>query len=364
MTGNELNFSGGPGALPATVLQQAQRAVMALPETGLSVLGMSHRSDWFRGVLDETECNLRALLAIPDDYHVLFIQGGSSLQFSTLPMSFLRGTGCTAEYIVSGYWSAKAPPQARLEGDTRVVWDGAYGGYRSLPAAGDLRLSSDAAYLHYVSNETVEGVEFAEAPGLPGVPLVCDMSSNIAAAPLDVSRYDLIYAHAQKNLGPAGITVVILRDGFLQRAASPLPAMLDYRVHAEARSVYNTPPVFAIYVLMLVTRWLRDEVGGLAAMAALNRAKADLIYGALDAQPEFFRVHALRPHRSTMNVAFRLPDEATEAQFLRAAAEAGFAGLEGHRSIGGLRISLYNAVTLRAAAALAAWLSEFQRQHG
>ncbi|MFZ0500337.1 MAG: 3-phosphoserine/phosphohydroxythreonine transaminase [Steroidobacteraceae bacterium] len=361
---NELNFSGGPGALPASVLQEAQRAVGTLPGTGLSVLGMSHRSDWFRGVLDETERNLRALLTIPDEYHVLFVQGGSSLQFSTLPMSFLRGTGRTAEYIVSGYWSAKAPPEARLEGDTRVVWDGASNGYRSLPATGELRLSPDAAYLHYVSNETVEGVEFAETPGLPGVPLVCDMSSNITAAPLDVSRYDLIYAHAQKNLGPAGITVVVLRDGFMRRAASPLPTMLDYRVHAEARSLYNTPPVFAIYVLMLVTRWLRDEVGGLAAMAALNRAKAELIYGALDAHPDFFRIHALRPHRSTMNVAFQLPDAATEAQFLRAATAAGFAGLEGHRSIGGLRISLYNAVTPEAAATLAGWLTEFQRRHG
>jgi phosphoserine aminotransferase len=360
---NALNFSGGPGALPASVLHQVQQAVAALPETGLSVLGMSHRSDWFREVLDETERNLRALLVIPDDYHVLFIQGGSSLQFSTLPMSFLRGTGRTAEYIVSGYWSAKAPPEARLEGDTRVVWDGASEGYRRLPAGGELGLSAHAAYLHYVSNETVEGVEFSETPGLPGVPLVCDMSSNLAAAPLDVSRYDLIYAHAQKNLGPAGITVVILRDSFMQRAASPLPTMLDYRIHAKARSLYNTPPVFAIYVLMLVTRWLRDEVGGLAAMAALNRAKAERIYAALDAHPDFFRIHAMRPHRSTMNVAFRLPDAAIEAQFLRAAAEAGFAGLEGHRSIGGLRISLYNAVTLQATATLAAWLSEFPRRH-
>jgi phosphoserine aminotransferase len=361
---NGLNFSGGPGALPASVLRQAQQAVGALPETGVSVLGMNHRSDWFREVLDETERNLRMLLGIPDDYHVLFIQGGSSLQFSTLPMSFLRGSGRTAEYIVSGYWSAKAPPEARLEGDTRVVWDGAAAGYRALPAAAELRLSAEAAYLHYVANETVEGVEFAEIPGVPGVPLVCDMSSNLAAAPLDVGRYDLIYAHAQKNLGPAGITLVILRDGFMQRAASPLPAMLDYRTHVEARSLYNTPPVFAIYVLLLVTRWLRDDVGGLGAMAALNRAKADLIYTALDARPDFFRVHALRPHRSTMNVAFRLPDPATEAQLLQAAAAAGISGLEGHRSIGGLRISLYNAVTLQAASSLAVWLTEFQRRYG
>jgi phosphoserine aminotransferase len=361
---NELNFSGGPGALPASVLQQAQQAVLALPETGLSVLGMSHRSEWFRAVLDETEANLRALLGIPDEYHVLFVQGGSSLQFSALPMSFLRGTGQVAEYIVSGYWSARAPAQGRLEGAVRIVWDGAAGGYRRLPAAQELQCAADAAYLHYVSNETVEGVQFSATPGLSTVPLVCDMSSDIAAAPLEVHRYDLIYAHAQKNLGPAGVTVVIVRDAFLQRAASPLPAMLDYRVHAEARSLYNTPPVFAVYVLMLVTRWLRDEIGGLAAMAALNRAKAGMIYDVLDAHADFFAVHALRPHRSTMNVAFRLPDVATEAQFLRAADEAGFAGLEGHRSIGGLRISLYNAVTLAATAALADWLRDFQRRHG
>lgn len=361
---NELNFSAGPGALPDAVLRQAQQAILALPETGVSVLGMSHRSGWFRRVLDETEENLRALLGIPADYHVLLLQGGSSLQFTMLPMSFLRGTGRTAEYIVSGYWSAKAPPQARLEGQTRIVWDGAIGQYRRLPRAAELQLSGDAAYLHYVSNETVEGLEFQETPGLPDVPLVCDMSSHITATPIDVTRYQLIYAHAQKNLGPAGVTLVILSDRFLQRAAAPLPAMLDYRVHAHARSLYNTPPVFAIYVLMLLTRWLREDIGGLAAMAALNRAKADLIYRALDRQPDFFRIHADRPHRSLMNVAFRLPNEAAEAQFLQSAAEAGFSGLEGHRSIGGLRISLYNAVSLQAAGALAGWLAEFHQRHG
>lgn len=361
---NAMNFSGGPGALPSKVLRETREAIEALPETGLSVLGMSHRSAWFRGVLDEAEHNLRALLGIPDHYHVLFMQGGSSLQFSMLPMNFLRASGRHAEYIVSGYWSAKAPVEARFEGDTRVVWDGRGDGYRRLPAAAELQLSAQAAYLHYVSNETVEGLEFADAPGLRDVPLVCDMSSNLLAAPLDIGRYSMIYAHAQKNLGPAGVTVVVLRDEFAQRASHDLPTLLDYRTHIAARSVYNTPPVFAIYVLMLVTRWLRDEVGGVAKMAEINRAKSAQLYRALDADPAFYRVHGARECRSTMNVAFRLPNPQMEVRFLEAAAREGFHGLEGHRSIGGLRASLYNAVTLEAVTALAQWLGEFRRREG
>jgi phosphoserine aminotransferase len=359
-----MNFSGGPGALPASVLRETSVAIDGLPETGLSVLGMSHRSDWFRGVLDEAERNLRVLLGIPDNYHVLFMQGGSSLQFSMLPMNFLRRSGKHAEYIVSGYWSAKAPVEALHEGETCVVWDGSAQGYRRLPGPDELQLAPDAAYLHYVSNETVEGLEFADIPGLPEVPLVCDMSSNLLAAPLDISRYAMIYAHAQKNLGPAGVTVVILRDEFAQRATHALPTFLDYRTHIQARSVYNTPPVFAIYVLMLVTRWLRDEIGGVENMAAINRAKSERLYRALDAEPDFYRVHGERACRSTMNVAFRLPDAAMEAQFIDDARCAGLHGLEGHRSIGGLRASLYNAVTPDAVAVLSEWLGEFRRLRG
>ena len=359
-----MNFSGGPGALPASVLRETSIAIDALPETGLSVLGMSHRSDWFRGVLDEAERNLRVLLDIPGNYHVLFMQGGSSLQFSMLPMNFLRGSGKHAEYIVSGYWSAKAPVEARHEGTTHVVWDGRAQGYRRLPAPEELSLAPDAAYLHYVSNETVEGLEFADIPGLHEVPLICDMSSNLLAAPLDIDRYAMIYAHAQKNLGPAGVTVVILRDEFAQRATHALPTLLDYRTHIQARSVYNTPPVFAIYVLMLVTRWLRDEIGGVENMAAINREKSAQLYRALDAEPDFYRVHGERACRSTMNVAFRLPDAATEAQFIHDARRDGLHGLEGHRSIGGLRASLYNAVTPEAVAVLSEWLGEFRRVRG
>jgi phosphoserine aminotransferase len=359
-----MNFSGGPGALPASVLRETSVAIDALPETGLSVLGMSHRSDWFRGVLDEAERNLRELLDIPGNYHVLFMQGGSSLQFSMLPMNFLRASGKHAEYIVSGYWSAKAPVEARHEGITSVVWDGSAEGYRRLPAPQELNLAPDAAYLHYVSNETVEGLEFADIPGLHEVPLVCDMSSNLLAAPLDIDRYAMIYAHAQKNLGPAGVTVVILRDEFAQRATHALPTLLDYRTHIQARSLYNTPPVFAIYVLMLVTRWLRDEIGGVENMAAINRAKSERLYRALDAEPDFYRVHGERTCRSTMNIAFRLPDAAIEAQFIDEARREGLHGLEGHRSIGGLRASLYNAVTPEAVAVLSQWLGEFRRLRG
>jgi phosphoserine aminotransferase len=265
---------------------------------------------------------------------------------------------------VSGYWSAKAPVEARHEGITSVVWDGSAEGYRRLPAPQELNLAPDAAYLHYVSNETVEGLEFADIPGLHEVPLVCDMSSNLLAAPLDIDRYAMIYAHAQKNLGPAGVTVVILRDEFAQRATHALPTLLDYRTHIQARSLYNTPPVFAIYVLMLVTRWLRDEIGGVENMAAINRAKSERLYRALDAEPDFYRVHGERACRSTMNIAFRLPDAAIEAQFIDEARREGLHGLEGHRSIGGLRASLYNAVTPEAVAVLSEWLGEFRRLRG
>lgn len=359
-----MNFSGGPGALPVSVLRETSVAIDALPETGLSVLGMSHRSDWFRGVLDEAERNLRDLLDIPGNYHVLFMQGGSSLQFSMLPMNFLRASGKHAEYIVSGYWSAKAPVEARHEGDTREVWDGSAEGYRRLPAPEELNLAPDAAYLHYVSNETVEGLEFSDVPGLHEVPLVCDMSSNLLAAPLEINRYAMIYAHAQKNLGPAGVTVVILRDEFAQRATHALPTLLDYRTHIRSRSLYNTPPVFAIYVLMLVTRWLRDEIGGVENMAAINRAKSERLYRALDAEADFYCVHGERACRSTMNVVFRLPDATMEAQFIDDARREGLHGLEGHRSVGGLRASLYNAVTPEAVAVLSEWLGEFRRLRG
>ncbi|MBS4099279.1 MAG: phosphoserine transaminase [Sulfuricella sp.] len=358
---NHLNFSGGPGVLPETVLAQAQQAIALVPETGLSILGISHRSEWFAGVVAEAERNIRELLQLPDSHAVLFLQGGASLQFSMIPMLLLRGTAKTAEYLRTGYWSGKAIPEATLEGQVRVVWDGAASGFRRLPGAEELSCSADAAYFHYVSNETVEGLQFHEIPGNDAVPRVCDMSSDFLSRPFDPRRFDLIYAHAQKNLGPAGVTVVVIRRDLLEKAPAGLPALLDYRSHLNAHSIYNTPPVFAIYVVLLVTRWLLNEIGGLENMAALNRKKAALLYQAIDASAGFYQGWADHANRSLMNVVFKLGTPELEGAFLKQAGERGFSGLAGHRSLGGIRASIYNAMTLPAVEALAAFMEEFRR---
>lgn len=356
---NELNFSGGPGVLPAEVLQQAQQAVGEVPEVGLSLLGISHRSDWFAAVVQEAENNIRILLQLPDSHAVLFLQGGATLQFSMVPMLLLRGSGKTAEYLRTGYWSSKAVPEARLEGDVRVLWDGQPEGYHRLPHAADLACSPDAAYLHYVSNETVEGTQFHDRPGLDSVHRVCDMSSDFLSRPVDVDKFDIIYAHAQKNLGPAGVTVVIVRRSLLEHVPPGLPALLDYRKHLNAHSIYNTPPVFSIYVVLLVTRWLLQRVGGLQAMDRINRAKADALYQALDAHPDLYRGWAAQQDRSLMNVVFTLPTPEHERAFLAAATAEGFSGLTGHRSLGGIRASIYNAMPPASVDALAAFMRAF-----
>jgi phosphoserine aminotransferase len=357
---NRHNFSAGPGALPEPVLAEAQAAIAGLPPTGLSVLGISHRTAWFRDVVEEAAVNIRALLGLPEEYHVLFLQGGSSLQFSMIPMNLLRRSGKAADYLVTGYWSRKSVPEAQREGDVQVIWSGEAEGYTRLPAAHELAFDPGAAYLHYVSNETVEGLQFHRVLGADGVARICDMSSDFLCRPIEADRFDLIYAHAQKNLGPSGVTVVILRDDLLRRMPDDLPSMLDYRVQVEKGSIYNTPPVFAIYVCLLVTRWLLRDVGGLAAMAAINRAKAERLYAVLDESEGFYRGRAARPDRSWMNVVFSLPRPEMEAAFLREAEACGFHGLEGHRTLGGLRASLYNAVTLEAVEALCDFMRDFR----
>lgn len=356
---NNLNFSGGPGVLPESVLAQAQQAISMVPEVGLSILGVSHRSDWFASVVDEAERNIRQLLQLPDSYAVLFLQGGATLQFTMVPMLLLRGSGKTAEYLRTGYWSSKAIPEARLEGPVRVVWDGEASGFRRLPTPEELSCSPDAAYLHYVSNETVEGTQFHYIPGIDGVPRVCDMSSDFLSRPFDPERYDIIYAHAQKNLGPAGVTVAIVRKALLDKTPEGLPPSLDYRAHLKARSIYNTPPVFAIYVTMLVTRWLLNTVGGLENMAAINRQKAGKLYEAIDGSHGFYQGWAATENRSLMNVVFRLPSPEQEAAFLKQAAAEGFSGLAGHRSLGGIRASIYNAMTPQAVEALRSFMARF-----
>jgi phosphoserine aminotransferase len=360
---NALNFSGGPGALPQSVLDETRQAVLALPETGVSILGMSHRSPWFRNIMDEAEHNIRELLGISEDYAVVFLQGGSSLQFAMIPMNFAADAKAPPEYITSGYWSSRATAEAARVGACKVAWDGRANGYRSLPELASLNVDPDAAYLHYVSNETVEGLQFASCYNATPYPLIADMSSDFLSKPFDPDMYSMIYAHAQKNLGPAGVTVAVIKRQMLERIPDGLPAILDFRTHIASASNYNTPPVFAIYVMTLVTRWLKRDIGGLAAMQRLNARKSSILYDLLDALGDVVKLHAQRPWRSQMNLAFTLGDERLDRAFIAEAASKGIIGLEGHRSIGGLRVSLYNAVTEPAVDLLAESLTEFCVQH-
>jgi phosphoserine aminotransferase len=355
---NELNFSGGPGALPQSVLLQAQQAILEVPEAGLSILGISHRSDWFAGVVAELESNIRQLLGLKDDYHVLFLQGGATQQFSTIPTTLLRGKTAPAEYVHAGYWSGKSVSEARREGTIRVLWSGESGGFRALPHD-KLPYSADAPFFHYVSNETVEGLQFHGMMGRDDVPRICDMSSDFLSRPCDAGRYSLIYAHAQKNIGPAGVTVVVLRNDLLERMSADVPSFLNYHAHVNAHSISNTPPVFAIYVVLLATRWLLDEIGGLERMAEINRSKAAKLYAMIDKSEEFYRGRVAVADRSMMNVVFNLPGAELEARFLQEAEAAGFSGLAGHRTVGGIRASLYNGLTLRAVEKLIDFMEGF-----
>jgi phosphoserine aminotransferase len=359
---NRLNFSGGPGALPESVLLQVQEAIDAVPEVGLSILGISHRSDWFAAVIREVENNIRTLLGLSENYHVLLLQGGATQQFSMVPMTLLRGKTHAAEYLHTGYWSGKSLPEALRQGPMRVAWSGEMEGFRRLPTNDELSFSPDAPYLHYVSNETVEGLQFHRVLGREDVPRVCDMSSDFLSKPCEAERFALIYAHAQKNIGPAGVTVVLVRDELLKDAPTDLPGFLDYRSHAQAHSNFNTPPVFAIYVVLLVTRWLMKEIGGVDRMAEINRRKAELLYELVDGSDGFYRGRAEPRDRSMMNVAFNLPAPEMEVRFLAEALAAGFSGLAGHRAIGGMRASIYNAMTLSAVEELAGFMEDFQRR--
>ena len=362
------NFGAGPGALPLPVLAAAREALRELPGAGATILEISHRSDHFARILAETEANLREMLGIGDAWAVLCLQGGARQQFALIPINFLAGRGLCAEYVVSGYWSRTAHAEAALAGSSAALWDGAGEHYRRMPRADELILPparrSGAAYVHYTVNETIEGTQFRELPDFGAVPAICDASSEILSRPLPVERCAMIYAGAQKNLGPAGLTLAAVRRDLLECAAPSLPAMFDYRRLAEARSLLNTPPVFAIYVTLLVTRWIRDDIGGVEEMARRNRAKARILYRVLDESGGFYRGHALPESRSCMNVTWRLADPQLEPMFLEQASAAGLMGLGGHRSVGGLRASLYNAVSPASCRALAGFMEEFMRCHG
>lgn len=352
------NFSAGPGILPEPVLKKAQDELFALPGVGMSVLELSHRGKVFEDILARAKADLSELLGIPANYKILFLQGGASLQFSMLPMNLMPAGG-SADYILTGSWGKKAVKEAKRCGTVNVAATTQETGYDRVPTS--FNLSPDAAYVHYTSNETIEGVEFFSVPETRA-PLVCDMSSDILSRPIDVSRYGLIYAGAQKNMGPAGATVVVLREDLLDKCNADLPTMLDYKIMAENDSLYNTPPCFTIYMIGLVARYLLDE-GGLSAMEERNRRKAKAVYEAIDGSDGFYRGHAQRDSRSLMNVTWRLPSEDLEAQFVKEAKAMGMEGLKGHRSVGGIRASIYNAFPLSGCDALAQFMADFRKRN-
>jgi phosphoserine aminotransferase len=358
------NFSAGPATLPLPVLERARDELLELPGAGASVLEISHRSPAFEAVIDEAETNLRALLAIPPTHRVLFLQGGASLQFSMVPMNLLRGRTTPAEYVLTGSWSKKALAEARREGRVRVAWDGAGTGWRTVPDLSALALDAAAPYVHVASNETIQGVGF---PGgfepAAGPPLVCDASSDFLSRPLPVDRYAVLYAGAQKNAGAAGLTLVVLREDALAQIPDGLPTMLDFRTFVEHRSLYNTPPTFAIYLLVLVTRWLRDDVGGLEKIRERNREKAAILYDGIDGSEGFYRGHADVAARSLMNVTWRLPSEDLEARFVADASREALLELKGHRSVGGIRASIYNAMPVEGVKDLRTFMEDFRARH-
>ena len=355
------NFSAGPAVLPVEVLEQARSELLALPGVGMSILEVSHRSKVFEDVLARAEADIRRLANIPANYRVLFLQGGASLQFAMVPMNLLS-PDTTADYLLTGVWASKAAEEARKIGKVHIAATTKAEQFTRLPRVEEIVLTPGAAYVHMTSNNTIYGTQWSFVPDVANRPLVSDTSSDIFSRPIDVSRHALIYAGAQKNMGPAGVTVVIIRDDLLSRSAASLPAMLSYAVHAENRSLYNTPPVFAIYMLGLVMQWLLRS-GGLEAIAAVNERKAAKLYATIDSSG-FYRGTAQKDSRSLMNVTFRLASEELERAFVKQAEAAGLDGLKGHRSAGGIRASLYNAFPEQGVDALVSFMKEFERRHG
>lgn len=361
MTKRVYNFNPGPAVLPLEVLEQAQAELLDFHGTGMSVMEISHRSKEFEAVIQTAEADLRELYGIPANYKILFLQGGATLQFAMLPMN-LRPAGASTDYVVTGTWSKTAIKEAQKLGTARAAASTEKDGFNCLPA--NIDLDPSAAYLHFTSNETIHGVEFFDEPTPPaGIPLVCDSSSDFISRPVDISKYGLIYAGAQKNAGPAGVVVVIARDDMLARTPANLPVMLDYKALAESGSLHNTPPAFAIYMVGLVFQWAK-KVGGLAEIQKTNRKKANVVYTAIDESGGFYRGHAAPEARSVMNIPFRLPSEELEDVFAKEAKKNDLIGLKGHRSVGGIRASLYNAMTVEGAQELVKFMKEFQRKNG
>ena len=355
------NFNAGPAALPLSVLEEIQESFLNFNSSGMSIIEISHRSKWFDDVINDAAVRTKRLLNLGKNYHVLFIQGGASLQFCMIPMNFLS-KGKSADYVDTGTWSTKAIQEAQIQGKTvKVVASSADKNYSYIPK--NIQFSTDAVYVHITSNNTIKGTQWMEYPDTGGTALIADMSSDIMCKPFDASPFGLIYAGAQKNIGPAGVCLVIIRDDMIELVPDALPTMLKYETYVSKNSMYNTPSCFGVYTVQLVLKWLEETVGGLEKMAAINQEKAQLIYGFLDAS-DFFKTSVVPDNRSWMNITFRLPNEDLEKQFVADALENGFGGLKGHSSVGGCRASIYNATSIDAVKALIDFMKSFEIQNG
>jgi phosphoserine aminotransferase len=359
MTDRIHNFSAGPAVLPEAVLRKAQEAIWNVAGSGIGIMEHSHRGKVFDRIIAEAEESCRSLANIPDNYRVLFLQGGASLQFAMVPMNLLPAER-TADYLLTGVWSQKAVKEAKPVGKVHIAATSEATNFDRIPQPNEIRYSSSPAYVHFTTNNTIYGTQWRTEPPVPGgVPLVADASSDMYSRPLDIRKYGLVYAGAQKNLGPSGVVLVIMRDDLIEAGAKNLPTMLQYRTHAAENSLYNTPPTFGIYFMGEVFKWIQSQ-GGLEAMAEHNESKARLLYDYLDSS-EFFRGTAQADSRSLMNVCFRAPTEELEAKFITEATKRGLDGLKGHRSVGGMRASIYNACPREAVEALVKFMKEFER---
>lgn len=355
------NFSSGPSMLPESVLERAREEMLSLGGIGMSVMEISHRSNHFERVLHGAEQGIRDLLSVPSNYRVLFLQGGAAMQFAMIPMNFLSN-GTSADYVVAGYWGKKALAEANREGNARVIWSGESSKFTWIPEPDDISFSPDAAYVHYTSNETIDGIEFKYDLDAGGIPVICDACSNILSKPIDIEKYAMIYAGAQKNIGPSGVTLVIIRDDLLERVPKGLHPLFDYRAIAKNDSMVNTPNTWGIYMIGLVCDWLKEQ-GGVRGIQVRNEAKAKLLYDAIDSSDGFYRGRAERSSRSTMNVTFNLPDAELEMRFAEHAGSQGLDGLAGHRTSGGIRASIYNAFPVEGVRELIGFMEEFASQN-
>jgi phosphoserine aminotransferase len=362
VTKRAYNFNAGPAALPLEVLRQAQEEFVDFQGIGMSIMEISHRSKQYEQVNDEAQALIKELLGIKSGYEVLFLQGGASTQFAMIPMNFQK-PGQAAGYVLTGSWADKAIKEAQGIGETYVAASGQASGFRRIPDLGEIEVRPDAAYVHITSNETIAGSQYAAYPDTGSVPLIGDLSSDILCRPVDVSKFALIYAGAQKNLGPSGVTVSIIRDDLLQNEAKHLPAMLRYGTHSKSKSLYNTPPVYSVYIMNLVLKWIRGN-GGLEAMERINRDKTKLIYDAIDGSGGFYQGLVEADSRSLMNITFAIGSEELEKKFIQESEQQGFVGLKGHRDVGHMRASTYNAVPYESCKALAEFMNDFRQRNG